>query len=73
VLVGHSGRAADAVASLLNGEEPADGEVRRLRDRARAAGLPGQPSLFHLFDIAGEPDDLSALLDAVLGHGAVRS
>jgi hypothetical protein len=73
VLIGNSGRAADAVVSLLNGEEPLDDEVRRLRDRALAMGLPGPPALYRTFDLAGAPDDLSALLDAVLERGGSKA
>jgi hypothetical protein len=68
ILVAGSGRAADALVSLVSGTEPAEDEVKRLRDRARAMGLPGPRALYHQFDLSGSPEELARVLDGILSR-----
>lgn len=84
ILVAGSGRAADALVSLLRDDPPtatrtpapdgdathedADGDddVRQLRTRAQALGLPGLRELYHLVDLDAGPESLAALLASLL-------
>ena len=67
VVIEGSGRAADALASLLRSQTSSDAEIMELRTKARALGLPGRPELFHLFDVDAGADALAQLLRQQLG------
>lgn len=62
VVIAGSGRAADALASLLRDRTSTDSEVTELRAKAHALGLPGRPELFQLFDLNAGADALAQLL-----------
>ena len=47
ILIEGSGRAADALVSLLKGTTPSDGEVRDLRERAQKGKLTRRKELFN--------------------------
>jgi hypothetical protein len=51
VLIAGSGRAADALASLLAGTVPERGEVSELRTQAAAARLARRPELFRILNL----------------------
>lgn len=59
LLIEGSGRAADALVSLVRGDAPADPEVAKLRARARAHRLDARPDLFRLFDVTRSPRELA--------------
>ena len=48
ILIEGSGRAADALVSLLQGTTPSDAEVANLRERAEKARLTRRPELFEV-------------------------
>jgi hypothetical protein len=63
ILIEGSGRAADALVSLLKGTKPSDDEVQSLRERADKAGLKRRPELFQVVPLkAGS----TGLRDAIL-------
>jgi hypothetical protein len=64
ILIEGSGRAADALVSLLKGTKPSDGEVQSLRERAEKAGLARRPELFQIVPLRSGP---TGLRDAILG------
>ena len=66
VVVAGSGRAADAIVSLLRGTTPDDEEVRRLRERADALGVSTHGSIFHVFRLEDGPQALATLLQDLL-------
>jgi hypothetical protein len=68
VLVTGSGRAVDALISLIDGTEPSNPEVERLRDLAQARGLPGSRDLYCRMALSARPEELAALLDSVLSR-----
>jgi hypothetical protein len=73
ILIEGSGRAADAVVTLVRGTVPADGEVHLLQNRAREAKLDRRPELFRVVSItAGAPGLLEALR-AALGPAPSRA
>src|SRR5262245_60943815 len=70
ILIEGSGRAADAIVSLLKRTTPPDAEIRELRERADKAGLTRRPELFQVLPLAAGP---AGLRDAILGAlGPVR-
>jgi hypothetical protein len=62
ILVEGSGRAADAIVSLLKGTQPADEEVRSLLARARSAQLTRRPDLYRVVPLSA---GASGLADAI--------
>ena len=66
ILIEGSGRAADALVSLLKHTAPSDAEVKALRDRAEKAMLTGRPELFQVLPLqAGAPGLRDAILAAI--------
>jgi hypothetical protein len=55
ILVNGSGRAADALVSLLDPARPMQADLEQLRTKAMALDLLRRPSLFHIVDLAGGP------------------
>ena len=72
VLVAGSGRAADAVVTLLNGTTSAEEEVAKLRGRAEAAQLHRRPDLFHIVELSRTSAPEFAELLAGLLQGGVN-
>lgn len=67
VLIAGSGRAADALVSLLMNSAPTDAEVAQLRARAAALNLTRQPGLFRILNLASAtPASMAAALTAAL-------
>jgi hypothetical protein len=66
IVIEGSGRAADALVSLLRKTTPASDEIRQLRDRAEAATLTERPELFHVVSLREGADGLHAALTRVL-------
>jgi hypothetical protein len=62
ILVRGSGRAADALASMLNPALAVEGEAAELRAKAERLSLLRRPNLLHTFDIASGPDELARML-----------
>ena len=66
ILIEGSGRAADAVVTLIRGTMPAEGEVALLQNTAREAKLDRRPELFRVVPITkGAPGLLDALRTAL--------
>ena len=65
IVVAGSGRAADALASLLGGTGPNDPEVVELSQAAQANGLMVRPELYELFPAE---DGAAALADVIARH-----
>lgn len=68
ILVGGSGRAADALASMLNPGRPGDDGTEKLRAQADALNLLRQPHLFHVFDMARGPGEFADALRPFLSR-----
>jgi hypothetical protein len=69
ILIAGSGRAADALVSLLDNTTPTIAEVVNLRAKAAERGLMRRRDLFHVFQLThGTPDALARLLIERLGH-----
>lgn len=66
ILIEGSGRAADAVVTLVRGTIPADSEVQQLQGRAREAGLARRPELFRIVPITAGSKGLLEALRAAL-------
>lgn len=66
ILVAGSGRAADAVVSLLHGTQPGDAETRVLAETARTRSTLSVPSLCETFDIDAGAEALADRLEQVL-------
>jgi hypothetical protein len=67
IVIAGSGRAADALVSLLADTNPIEGEVAELRTRAAELGLTRRPELLHIFNLAdSSPRDLARTLTDVL-------
>lgn len=66
ILVEGSGRAADAIVSLLRNTTPADEEAVDLRARAEAVGLAQRPDLYTVVPLSTGADGLRRALDAAL-------
>jgi len=68
ITVEGSGRAADALASLLNRRAPVDSEAADLCRTAQSLGLPGHPELFRVLPVAAGAKGLrDAIVDVVGG------
>jgi len=68
ILIEGSGRAADALVSLLKKTTPAEAEVRALRDRAEKATLMRRPELFQVLALqTGAPGLRDAIVAAIGG------
>ena len=63
ILIKGSGRAADALVSLLEGTTPSDAEISNLRERAEKGTLTRQPKLF---EIVALQDGAARLRDAII-------
>ena len=73
ILIEGSGRAADALVSLLRNETPRDEDVLAQRARARTMALTGRPELFEIVPLDAGPDGLrDALLSALRSQPAVE-
>jgi len=68
IVIEGSGRAADALVSLLKGTRPSDAEVVNLRERAAKAALTRRAELFRIVSIQQGADGLRAAIDAALGR-----
>ena len=69
IAVEGSGRAADAIACLLNGRTPSDSELSALCQHARSLGLPGRPELFRVLPVsAGAKGLRDAIVDVIGGR-----
>jgi hypothetical protein len=69
VLIEGSGRAADALVSLLRKTEVSDAEIVSLRERAEKAGLTRRPELFQIVPMkAGAPGLRDAIADVIGGR-----
>jgi hypothetical protein len=66
VLVAGSGRAADALVSLLDGTTAADEEAQRLRATAATLDLAAGRALFRVFRLEDGPPALARLLEDIL-------
>ena len=66
VVIAGSGRAADALVSLIEGRSPADAEIADLRAKADNAQLTRLPALLHVFEIDRSPDELANVLSNLL-------
>lgn len=69
ILIEGSGRAADALVSMIKAEPSSDEEQQRLRARAETQGLPGRTGLYQIFDVNAGPHALATLLARVLLSG----
>ena len=66
IVVEDSGRAADALISLIRGTTPADAEVQSLRQRAEEAGLAAQKDLYRIVPLhSGAPGLHAAILSSL--------
>jgi hypothetical protein len=68
ILVSGSGRAADALVSMLNQASLMDSGTATLRARAEALNLLRQPALFHVFDMARGPGEFASTLRPFLSR-----
>jgi TRPM family ion channel len=66
IVVAGSGRAADAVVTVLRGSAPADDSVRRLVPAVEAVGVTQHAELFEVFPLERGPDALARVLLARL-------
>jgi hypothetical protein len=66
VLVSGSGRAADALVSLLDHRETKDGGEVELRQKAEALNLLRRPDLFHTFKVGDGPREFARTLRSVI-------
>jgi hypothetical protein len=67
ILIEGSGRAADAVITLVRGTMPAEGEVALMQNKAREAKLNRRPELFRVVSITKGAPGLLEALRAALG------
>ena len=67
ILIEGSGRAADALVSLLQRTTPSDAEVKALRDRAEKAMLMRRPELFQIVPLQAGAPGLRDAIVAVIG------
>jgi hypothetical protein len=70
VIVRGSGRAADALVAVLEGQAPEDEEIRRLMPRAAALALPAHRDRIRVFPLGDGPQALADLLATLLGQPA---
>ena len=66
VLIRGSGRAADALVSLLGHGETADAGEAELRQKAEALNLRRRPDLFHIFILTDGPREFARTLRSLL-------
>ena len=67
ILIEGSGRAADAIVSLLQKTQVSDAEVVSLRDRAEKAALTRRPELFQIVALQAGATSLRDAITAVIG------
>jgi hypothetical protein len=67
ILIQGSGRAADALVSLLKQTTPSDAEVKALRDRAEQAMLMRRPELFQIVALQAGARGLRDAIVAAIG------
>ena len=67
ILIEGSGRAADALASLLRRTQVSDAEVVNLRERAEQMGLAQRPELFRIVPMKAGAPGLRDAIAAVIG------
>ena len=67
ILIEGSGRAADALVSLLKGTKPSDSEVASLRQRAEKATLTRRPELFQIVALQAGATGLRDAITAAVG------
>jgi hypothetical protein len=72
ILIEGSGRAADAVITLVRGTMPADGEVALIQNTARELKLNRRPELFRVVSITKGAPGLLEALRAALGPAPGR-
>jgi hypothetical protein len=68
ILIEGSGRAADALISLIKGTRPSDAEVISLRERAEKAMLARRPELFQVVALHAGAIGLRDAVSAALGR-----
>lgn len=69
ILIEGSGRATDALVSLLRGTPVSDAETADLRERARKAGLARRPELFRIVPLqGGAPALREAIIEEIRGE-----
>jgi hypothetical protein len=68
ILIGGSGRAADALVSLVQKTQVSDAEIASLRDRAEKAGLGRRPELFQVVALEAGATGLRDAIDAAIGR-----
>lgn len=68
ILIEGSGRAADALVSLLKKTTPADSEVRSLREQAEKASLTRRPELFVVVPLQSGAAGLQDAIVAAIGR-----
>ena len=68
ILIKGSGRAADAVVSLLEGTKPSEAEVLSLRERAEKAGLTRRPELFEMVELQAGAEGLRDAVTSALAR-----
>jgi SLOG in TRPM, prokaryote len=73
ILIEGSGRAADAVITLVRGTTPTDGEVVLMQNTARGARLHRRPGLFRVVSISKGAPGLLEALRAALGPAPSRA
>jgi SLOG in TRPM, prokaryote len=66
IVIAGSGRAADAIVSLLDGTIPTDVDVQGLREKAAALDIPANRSLLRVFRLEDGPEALAKLLERIL-------
>jgi len=67
ILIEGSGRAADAIVSLLKATKPSEAEVATLRERAGKAGLTRRPELFQMVALQAGATSLRDAITAAIG------
>jgi hypothetical protein len=70
ILIEGSGRAADALVSLLHRTKVTDPEMVGLRDQAEKAALARRPELFSAVSLQGGASSLRDAITAVIGGTA---
>ena len=67
ILIEGSGRAADALVSLVRKSTSPDAEINNLRARAEKAGLARHADLFHIVPLQGGASALRRAIATALG------
>jgi hypothetical protein len=68
VLVSGSGRAADAMRSILDGRATVDDGEAELRQKAEALNLRRRPDLFHTFTLSDGPNQFARTLRSLMSR-----